>query len=82
MRMTLANWAAANYDKGSMPCKPTLRNMAHRGDIPGAFQDKGNRWWVNVGDTVAHQLQGGIDHLIKDDPQLQELFSSGTQARQ
>lgn len=75
MRMTLANWARANFHKESRPCKQTLWKMAKRGDIPGAYQDKADRWWVNVGDTRAHKIQNRIDNLVHGDKELQELFS-------
>lgn len=75
MRMTLAKWAEKNFEEESKPCKQTLWKMARRGDIPGAYQDRADRWWVNIGDNRTQRIQTGIEQLVQGDKELQELFS-------
>lgn len=75
MRLKLSKWASITYEKNSVPCVRTLRAMAMRGDIPGAFQDKAKRWYVETGDTRVSQIDAAITHTLKGDTELQGLFN-------
>lgn len=75
MRVKLSRWAKLTYEESSMPDARTLRAMAGRGDIPGAFQNKASQWYVEMGDTRVQQIDAGISHILKDDTELQGLFN-------
>jgi len=76
MRIRLSKWAERNYVAGSIPNVCTLRKMAKRGDIAGAFQDKANNWWVELEAMPrASDVKSEIDSIVGDDEILQRAIS-------
>ena len=69
MKITLQEWAQAEYSDGARPSTSTLRKMAKSGEVPGAVQTTAGRWLVEVESNEA-DVESIMRRAVGDDPEL------------
>lgn len=69
MKITLREWAQAEYSDGARPSLATLRKMAAAGDVPGAVQSTAGRWLVEVESNEA-DVEAIMRKAVGDDPEM------------
>ena len=70
MKQRLSKWAKANFTADSLPAPNTLRRMAKDGEIPGAYQDAKDNWWVELeADALQRRARAALEALP---PELRE----------